>query len=62
MRSGETQEIQLKATKCMWEACYGRPGQAIQLESATDVRETLIVRWMPPDPNDRSNVIEQEPD
>ena len=23
---------------------------------------TLIVRWMPPDPNDRSKVIEQEPD
>ena len=27
-----------------------------------EVKQTLIVRWMPPDPNDRSNVIEQEPD
>jgi hypothetical protein len=30
--------------------------------TAPDVQRTLIVRWMPPDPNDRSNVIEQEPD
>jgi hypothetical protein len=27
-----------------------------------EVQRTLIVRWMPPDPDDRSNVIEQEPD
>jgi hypothetical protein len=51
-----------KFAKFLWEACYGKPGQAIQVEAAPDVQRTLIVRWMPPDPNDRSNVIEPEPD
>jgi hypothetical protein len=55
-------ELQLKAAKWLFEAAYGKPGQAIQLERAPQVQRTLIVRWMPPDPNDRSNVIEQEPD
>jgi hypothetical protein len=55
-------ELQLKAAKWLFEAAYGKPGQAIQLETAPEVQRTLIVRWMPPDPNDRSNVIEQEPD
>jgi hypothetical protein len=27
-----------------------------------EVKQTLIVRWMTPDPNDRSKVIEPEPD
>jgi hypothetical protein len=27
-----------------------------------EVKETLIVRWMLPDPNDRSNVTISEPD
>jgi hypothetical protein len=56
-------ELQLKAAKWLFEAAYGKPGQAtIQLETAPDVQRTLIVRWMPPDPNDRSNIIEAEPD
>ena len=55
-------ELQLKAAKWLFEAAYGKPGQAIQLEKASDVQRTLIVRWMPSDPNDRSNVIEPEPD
>jgi hypothetical protein len=53
---------QLKAAKWLFEAAYGKPGQAIQLERAPEVKRTLIVRWMPPDPNDRSNVIAPEPD
>ena len=55
-------ELQLKAAKWLFEAAYGKPGQAIQLETAPDVQRTLIVRWMPPDPNDRSNYIAPEPD
>ena len=38
----------------------GRPTQAV--ENPEEGKCTLIVRWMPPDPNDRSNVIEREPD
>jgi hypothetical protein len=55
-------ELQLKAAKWLFEAAYGRPTQAVQLETRPEVQRTLIVRWMPPDPNDRSNVIEPEPD
>jgi hypothetical protein len=55
-------ERRMKAGRWLWEACYGKPGQAIQLQTAPEVQRTLIVRWLPPDPNDRSNVIEPEPD
>ena len=51
-----------KFAKFLWEACYGKPAQALQIDTAPDVQRTLIVRWMPPDPNDRSNAIEPEPD
>ena len=51
-------ELQLK----VFEAAYGKPGQAIQVETPPNVQRTLIVRWMPPDPNDRTNVIEPDPD
>jgi hypothetical protein len=40
----------------------GRPTQAFENPEEGEVKRTLIVRWMPPDPNDRSNVIEPEPD
>jgi hypothetical protein len=40
----------------------GRPTQAIENPEEGKVQRTLIVRWMPPDPNDRSKVIEPEPD
>jgi hypothetical protein len=39
-----------------------RDADAIIAEAAEDVKHTLIVRWLPPDPNDRSNYIEPEPD
>ena len=40
-------ERRMKAGGWLWEA---------------DVQRTLIVRWLPPDPNDRSRFIEPEPD
>jgi hypothetical protein len=58
----ESEEVRRKATKDLIEACVGKPYQAVQVDTAPEVQRTLIVRWMPPDPNDRSNVIEQEPD
>jgi hypothetical protein len=40
----------------------GRPTQAIEgTEGEGPVKHTLFVRWLPPDPNDRSRVIEPEP-
>jgi hypothetical protein len=58
----ESEEVRRKATKDLIEACIGKPGQALTVDASADVQRTLTVRWMPPDPNDRSNVIEQEPD
>jgi hypothetical protein len=40
----------------------GRPTPAIENPEEGEVQRTLIVRWMPPDPNDRSKRIEPEPD
>jgi hypothetical protein len=40
----------------------GRSTPAIENPEEGEVKRTLIVRWMPPDPNDRSKVIEPEPD
>ena len=40
----------------------GKPTTFDNPEEAAEVKRTLIVRWMPPDPNDRSKVIEPEPD
>jgi hypothetical protein len=62
MQPNQRVDASLKAMKQLWEACYGRPAQALQVESDANTERTLIVRWMPPDPNDRSNVIEPEPD
>ena len=55
-------ELRLKAGKWLWEAAFGKPGQAIQMDVGQATKTELIVRWMPPDPNDRSNVTIPEPD
>jgi hypothetical protein len=45
---------------------FGLPVTPIEVDStSTDLQLSKIiheVRWMSPDPNDRSNVIEPEPD
>ena len=62
MDGKERIDASLKAMKFLWEACYGKPGQAIQLEGVQASKTELVVRWMPPDPADRSNPTIPEPD
>jgi hypothetical protein len=35
---------------------------AVQVEQQVAEKTSLEVRWLPPDPNDHSKVIEPEPD
>ncbi len=41
---------------------FGKPPQAIQGHFQERKHQILEVRWMEPDPNDRSNYIAPEPD
>jgi hypothetical protein len=50
------------AGKWLWEAAFGRPVQPIAESSEGRVIHEYRVRWLPPDPNDHSKVIEPEPD
>jgi hypothetical protein len=40
----------------------GRPDLKAVVEQAVSRKTILEVRWLPPDPNDLSRVIEPEPD
>jgi hypothetical protein len=50
------------AGKWLWEAAFGRPVQPIAESSEGRVIHEYRIRWLPPDPNDHSKVIEPEPD
>jgi hypothetical protein len=50
------------AGKWLWESAFGRPVQPIAESSEGTVRHIYNVRWLPPDPNDHSKVIEPERD
>ena len=39
-------ELRLKAGKWLWEAAFGKPGQAIQMEVGQATKTELIVRWI----------------
>jgi hypothetical protein len=41
---------------------FGKPPQAIEAHFQERRHQILEVRWMPPDPNDHSKLIEPEPD
>ena len=41
---------------------FGKPPQAIAAHFQQQTKRILEIRWLPPDPNDRSKVIEPEPD
>jgi hypothetical protein len=54
---------QRKAAAWLFEIAYGKAVQRTgEEDNEGNVQRTLIVRWMPPDPNDRSVRIEPEPD
>jgi hypothetical protein len=52
--------LRLAAANDLLDRGYGKPPQGVV--GAQPRRQILEVRWMPPDPNDRSRLIEPEPD
>ena len=58
--------LRLAAGDRLMNRAFGLPVTPIEVDSTnTDLQLSKIiheVRWMSPDPNDRSNVIEPEPD
>ena len=51
-------ELRLACGDRLMNRAYGRPPQAIFEQQDAVVRHIHNVRWLPPDPNDRSNYIE----
>jgi hypothetical protein len=54
--------VRLAASDRLVDRALGRPTQAVEHPEEGEVKRILEVRWLPPDPNDRSRVIEPEPD
>jgi hypothetical protein len=59
-----SEQAQLRASENIVAWGLGRPAQAVQVDQTSlDVNKVIHeVRWLPPDPNDHSRVIEPEPD
>ena len=58
--------LRLEAADRLMDRGYGKPPQAVMMDatkSETSLRKVVHeVRWMPPDPADRSACLEPEPD
>ena len=58
--------LRLEAADRLMDRGYGKPPQAVMMDATsqeTSLRKVVHeVRWLPPDPNDRSAYIEPEPD
>ena len=54
----ELTETRMKAGRFIFEAVFGKPAKAVALETPESTRKEILVRWLPPDPNDTSRVIE----
>ena len=56
--------LRLAAANDLLDRAYGRPSVAIDATTRELSLKKIIheVRWLPPDPNDRSTVTEPEPD
>jgi hypothetical protein len=58
--------LRLAAADRLMDRAYGKPPQAVMMDATTSempLRKVVHeVRWLPPDPNDRSAYIEPEPD
>jgi hypothetical protein len=51
----------LAAADRLMDRGYGKPAVAVETTQEGTVRHIFNVRWLPPDPNDRSRLIEPEP-
>jgi hypothetical protein len=58
--------LRMAAADKLMDRAYGRPAVAVQVDQSTSEmalkKVVHEVRWMPPDPADRSAYIEPEPD
>ena len=56
-------EERLETLKLMFDRSYGRPAMQVAVDQTTQEAKKVIyeVRWLPPDPNDHSKVIEPQP-
>ena len=52
--------IRMAAGKWLFEAAFGKPGQAVDT-TPNQPKRVLHVRWFPPDPNDRSRAVDLQP-
>jgi hypothetical protein len=57
-----TTEDRFEATRMIMAYGFGKPVQPLAGAFQEQRHQILEVRWMPPDPNDRSKLIEPEPD
>jgi hypothetical protein len=62
MDDNQPASLRLAAANDLLDRAYGKPPQAVVGTQDKVVRKILEVRWLPPDPNDRSNVTVPEPD
>ena len=53
--------VRMAAGKWLWEAAFGKPGQAVDTTPNQQPKQILQVRWLPPDPNDRSRAVDLKP-
>ena len=62
MDENQPASLRLAAANDLLDRAYGRPPQAVMPIPDQPVRTIIEARWLPPDPNDKSKVIEPEPD
>jgi|ERR1700733_8584553 hypothetical protein len=54
--------VRIAASDRLVDRALGRPTQGVDATLNQETKQILEVRWMPPDPNDRSNITVPEPD
>jgi hypothetical protein len=57
-----TTEDRFKASELIMAYGFGKPVQPLTAAYQEQRTQVLEVRWLPPDPNDKSKLIEPEPD
>ena len=53
--------LRLAAANDLLDRGYGKPPQAVAAHFQQPTKRILEVRWMPPDPNDRSRAVDLKP-
>jgi hypothetical protein len=62
-RNQEDTLVRMAAGKWLWEAAFGKPAQAADATFNQQPQKIVhVVRWLPPDPNDKSKEIQHQDD